>query len=224
MCENAITESGQYAENTSSGGIKFHLAMKPELLQVPDMLSFNMRTSEGETQEILVNRFENVFVADERYKRCCGRILITGVRGHDPTCWTQRPQKKPRTPGSLGSQRASMASGPVEEGELRPGEYVLPAHEKATRDAYAKAVFKACAGKIQGGMLGEPPLAVKAQPRLCFMWGQSRKRRQKYATGLIPPGLQCEYRCQQFPCVAVTVGAAEEAELRATAWPGSTGV
>eukprot|EP00966_Prymnesium_polylepis_P153132 3537337-Prymnesium_polylepis.1 len=49
------------------------------------------------------------------------------------------------------------------------------------------------------------------------MWGQSRKRKQKYATGLIPPGLQCEHRCQHFPCVAVTVGAAEEAE----AWPGS---
>eukprot|EP00966_Prymnesium_polylepis_P114231 2639777-Prymnesium_polylepis.1 len=60
----------------------------------------------------------------------------------------------------------------------------MPAEEKTARDAYAKAVFKACAGKIQGGMLGAPPLAVKAQPRLCFMWGQSRKRRQKYATGL----------------------------------------
>eukprot|EP00966_Prymnesium_polylepis_P162701 3760434-Prymnesium_polylepis.1 len=72
------------------------------------------------------------------------------------------------------------------------------------RDAYAKAVFKACAGNIQGGMLGEPPLAVKAQPRLCFMWGQSRERRQKYAMGLPPPGVQCEYRCQHFPCVAVT--------------------
>eukprot|EP00966_Prymnesium_polylepis_P120734 2789837-Prymnesium_polylepis.1 len=59
MRENAVTESGQFAENSSTGGVKFHLAIKPELLQVPDMLSFNMRTSEGETQEILVNRFEN---------------------------------------------------------------------------------------------------------------------------------------------------------------------
>ena len=117
--------------------------------------------------------------------------------------------------------RAAMAPGAVEEGELRPGEYIMPAEEKTMRDAYAKAVFKACAGQIKGGMLGEPPLAVKAQPRLCFMWGQSRKRRQKYATGLVPPGVQCEHRCQHFPCVAVTVGAAEEAEARAVAWPGS---
>eukprot|EP00966_Prymnesium_polylepis_P163053 3768491-Prymnesium_polylepis.1 len=99
-----------------------------------------------------------------------------------------------------------MAAGPVEDGELRPGEYVMPEEEKATRDAYAKTVFKACAGKIQGGMLGTPPLAVKAQPRQCFKikWGQSRKSKQKYATGLIPPGVQCESRCQHFPCVAVT--------------------
>jgi hypothetical protein len=30
MRENATTESGQFAENTSSGGIKFHLKLKPE--------------------------------------------------------------------------------------------------------------------------------------------------------------------------------------------------
>eukprot|EP00966_Prymnesium_polylepis_P120913 2793881-Prymnesium_polylepis.1 len=65
MRENAITESGQYAENSSSGGIKFHLKLKPEELQVPDILSFNMRTSEGFDQEGLINRYENVFVADE---------------------------------------------------------------------------------------------------------------------------------------------------------------
>eukprot|EP00966_Prymnesium_polylepis_P248688 5749809-Prymnesium_polylepis.1 len=70
-------------------------------------------------------------------------------------------------------------------------------------------------------MLGAPPLAGKAQPRLCFKWGQSRRGKQKYATGLIPPGVQCEVRCQHFPCVAVKVGAAEEAEARAMAWPGS---
>eukprot|EP00966_Prymnesium_polylepis_P126372 2922509-Prymnesium_polylepis.1 len=33
MRENVITETGQYAENTSSGGIKFHLQLKPEELQ-----------------------------------------------------------------------------------------------------------------------------------------------------------------------------------------------
>ena len=122
-------------------------------------------------------------------------------RNHAPTCWTQRPQKQPRTPGSRGSQRAAGAT--VEEGELRPGEYVLPAHEKATRDAYAKAVFKACAGKIQGGTLSVPPLTAKAQPRLCMAWAQSRRKKHKYPTALLPPGVQCEHRCQHFPCVAV---------------------
>eukprot|EP00966_Prymnesium_polylepis_P118128 2731006-Prymnesium_polylepis.1 len=67
MRENAINESGQYAENSSSGGIKFHLSIKSEMLQVPDMISFNMRTSEGVSREIIVNRYENVFVADEKY-------------------------------------------------------------------------------------------------------------------------------------------------------------
>eukprot|EP00966_Prymnesium_polylepis_P074853 1736449-Prymnesium_polylepis.1 len=37
MRENATTATGQFAVNTSSGGIKFHLKMKPEELQVPDM-------------------------------------------------------------------------------------------------------------------------------------------------------------------------------------------
>ena len=113
MRENVIDESGRYAENSSSGGIKFHLAMKPELLQVPDsMLSFNMRTSEGVSHEVLVNRFENVFVADEKYKRCCGRILVTGVRGHAPTCWTQRPQTTPRTPGSYFPPSSAISTYP----------------------------------------------------------------------------------------------------------------
>eukprot|EP00966_Prymnesium_polylepis_P220672 5104179-Prymnesium_polylepis.1 len=31
--ENATTESGQFAEDTSSGGIKFHLKLNPEQLQ-----------------------------------------------------------------------------------------------------------------------------------------------------------------------------------------------
>eukprot|EP00966_Prymnesium_polylepis_P140934 3254805-Prymnesium_polylepis.1 len=97
-----------------------------------------MRTSDGVEQVVIVSRYENVFVADEKYKRCCGRIMGPN-RNHASTCWTQTPKKKPRTPGSLNSQRASMASGPVEKGELRPGEYVMPAHEKATREAYAKA-------------------------------------------------------------------------------------
>eukprot|EP00966_Prymnesium_polylepis_P071770 1666932-Prymnesium_polylepis.1 len=108
-----------------------------------------MRTSEGVNHVILINRYENVFVADEKYTRCCGRIMGPN-RNHAPTCWTQT-QKKVRTPGSRNSQR--VASATAEGGELRPGEYVLPAHEKTTRDAYAKAVFKACAGNIQGGTL-----------------------------------------------------------------------
>ena len=69
-----------------------------------------------------------------------------------------------------------------------------------------------------------PPLTAKAQPRLCMAWAQSRRKKHKYPTALLPPGVQCEQRCQHFPCVAVTVGAAEEAEARATAWPGAAGM
>eukprot|EP00966_Prymnesium_polylepis_P068871 1599713-Prymnesium_polylepis.1 len=37
-------------------------------------------------------------------------------------------------------------------------------------------------------MLGVPPLAAKAAPKLCGYWAQSRKRKQKYPTTLLPPG------------------------------------
>eukprot|EP00966_Prymnesium_polylepis_P285392 6592486-Prymnesium_polylepis.1 len=73
-------------------------------------------------------------------------------------------------------------------------------------------------------MLGVPPLTAKAQPRLCLAWAQSRRRNHKYPTALLPPRVQCEQRCQNFSCVAVTVGAAEEAETRAAAWPGTAGM
>jgi len=141
---------------------------------VPDLFTFNVRASDGSDREIIINRYENVFAADEKYKRCCGRIMGPN-RNHAPTCWTQRPQnqKQPRTPGSLNSQRAAGAM--VEEGKLRPGEYVLPAHENTTRDAYAKAVFK-------------------AQPLLCMAWAQSRRKKHEYPTALLPPGVQCEQR------------------------------
>eukprot|EP00966_Prymnesium_polylepis_P021568 496141-Prymnesium_polylepis.1 len=87
--ENAVTETGQYAEQTSTGGIKFSLQVKEEELQVPDSLGFNMNTSEGTVNGIL-NRYENIFVAHERYKRCCGR-------DHADTCWTKRPKGPART-------------------------------------------------------------------------------------------------------------------------------
>eukprot|EP00966_Prymnesium_polylepis_P249287 5763256-Prymnesium_polylepis.1 len=69
------------------------------------MLSFNMRTSEGFDQEVLINRYENVFVADEKYKRCCGR-LMGPLRNHAPTCWTQRPNKGPEDAAGLAKQPA----------------------------------------------------------------------------------------------------------------------
>eukprot|EP00966_Prymnesium_polylepis_P153474 3544436-Prymnesium_polylepis.1 len=67
MRENAITEceSGQFAENSSSGGLKIHLNVKQQMLKVPDLFTFNIVTSEGESQEVIINRYKNVFVADD---------------------------------------------------------------------------------------------------------------------------------------------------------------
>ena len=175
MRENAITESGTFAQNTSSGGLRFHVRVKPQMLQVPDLFTFNVTSTEGESQEVIVNRYENVFVADEAYKLCCGRIILPGLGEHAKNCWTKKQPKGRATQTSAFPNNRN--AGPAEEGELRPGEYVLPPEEKAVRDAYAKVVFKNLAGKIQGGMLGVPPLAAKAVPKLCGYWARSQKRK-----------------------------------------------
>eukprot|EP00966_Prymnesium_polylepis_P272678 6299974-Prymnesium_polylepis.1 len=65
MRENAITESGTFAQDTSSGGLRFHVNVKPQMLQVSDLFTFNVTSTEGDSQEVIVNRYENVFVADE---------------------------------------------------------------------------------------------------------------------------------------------------------------
>eukprot|EP00966_Prymnesium_polylepis_P248324 5741102-Prymnesium_polylepis.1 len=65
MRENAITESGMFAQSTSSGGLRFHVNVKPQMLQVPDLFTFNVTSTEGDSQEVIVKRYENIFVADE---------------------------------------------------------------------------------------------------------------------------------------------------------------
>eukprot|EP00966_Prymnesium_polylepis_P139772 3229392-Prymnesium_polylepis.1 len=75
-------------------------------------------------------------MADEAYKCCCGRVILPGLREHATKCWTKKP--RPKTPQTSAFPNNRNAK-PAEEDELRPGEYVLPPEEKATRDAYAKA-------------------------------------------------------------------------------------
>ena len=117
MRENAITESGTFAENTSSGGLKFHVNLKPQMLQVPDLFTFNITTTEGESQEVIINRYENVFMADEAYKCCCGRVILPGLREHATKCWTKKP--RPKTPQTSAFPNNRNAK-PAEEDELRP--------------------------------------------------------------------------------------------------------
>eukprot|EP00966_Prymnesium_polylepis_P149531 3454641-Prymnesium_polylepis.1 len=57
---------------------------------------------------------------------------------------------------------------------------------------------------------------LNAQPVLCNSWAASRKRKQAYATAELPPGMGCQDRCRQFPCVAVATKRPEEAAVRAS--------
>eukprot|EP00966_Prymnesium_polylepis_P234332 5420281-Prymnesium_polylepis.1 len=60
------TRGGVSTVDTSSSGIKFHLKLKPEQLQVPDVFTFNIRASDGSDREIIINRYENAGLAFER--------------------------------------------------------------------------------------------------------------------------------------------------------------
>jgi hypothetical protein len=87
--------------------------LKEEELQVPDCLDFSMNTCEG-TVNIILNRYENIYVAHERYKRCCGRI-IGPLRDHADTCWTKRPKGPARTASNSGYPNHCGAK-PAEDG------------------------------------------------------------------------------------------------------------
>jgi hypothetical protein len=178
---------------------------------VPEKFTYQVAAKDGTPRTCILNRFVNIFVPDDDYKRCCGRILIPNHRDHAPTCHTRGyvsmfPQQ--RVPADQRRQ--------PDRYNQRTGEFFLEPAVKEQRTKYAKAALTACAPAIVGGKMN----GLVAQPTLCVSWAASRMRKQHYATAELAPGMTCQTRCRHFPCVAVTAKRPEEAAARAAAWPG----
>ena len=211
MRENVRDEGdGHVIADTSSGGLRFHVALDRHEIEVPEKFTYHVTSKGGAPRVCILNRYVNIFVCDDDYKRCCGRIMIKGNRDHAPTCHARGyvsmfPQHK-----VPAEQRR-----PPERDNPRGGEYFLPPELKEKRTKYAKAVLTACAPAIVDGKLN----GRVAQPVLCPSWAASKMRKQHYATAELPAGKTCQTNCRQFPCVAVWVKRPEEAAARAAAWP-----
>ena len=211
MRENVRDEGDNIISDTSSGGIRFHVALDRHEITVPERYTYQVATKDGTPRVCILNRYSNIFVCDDDYKRCCGRIIIPQHREHAPTCHTRGyvsafPKNKSKT----------TVRGPPDQHNPRAGEFFLPPEAKEQRTRYAKAVLKACAHAVVGGKMN----GRKAELELCKAWSASRKRRQIYATAELRPGMVCEERCRQFPCVAVVLKRPEEEQARAAEWPG----
>ena len=212
MRENVRDETdGSIVSDTSTGGLRFHVALDRHEIEVPDKFTYTVTAKDGTPRVCILNRYVNIYVCDENYKRCCGRIMIPDVRGHANTCHTRGyvsmyPNHK----------SASVVRGPPDRQNPRPGEFFLTPEAKTQRTQYAKEVLTRCAPAIVGGKMN----GLNALPTLCNMWAASRKRKQAYATAELPPGVGCQERCRQFPCIAIATKRPEEAAVRASMWPG----
>eukprot|EP00966_Prymnesium_polylepis_P007474 171802-Prymnesium_polylepis.1 len=61
MRENARDESDHVIVDTSSGGIRFHVALDRHEIEVPERYTYQVAAKDGTPRVCILNRYSNIF-------------------------------------------------------------------------------------------------------------------------------------------------------------------